>query len=460
MAAPPDILQLSKSQVHLFEKFCCIYEALNGQKIESQIQTVQLTTNCFKSNFTPMVRWNQIFYLMYKSNMTYNEDKCMSMCREEANTISYFYHVAYILMFILTVSSNLLVIFAILKTTKLRSTIANLFILSLAFSDLFVGLFIIPIKIKKSLNNMHFCLNDEWCRFYITTDNVFFSISITNLLVIAIDRYIALHYTYAYPRILTRTRAKIVIAALWFYGIIWGFLANIPWDDSGNDAITINRGSCVLENSYYIYSVFVLVFSIPVIVMGVIYIRIFLIARHHANDIVNSTSLSHNNNSKQNGDTHHGDISLIKEKKPKRRSILKGIRSSFTSGFTRRHDSAQYYKMIFKASKTVATVYGTFVVSWAPVCIISATLHACVECFGAEPTESGHKWYTVVFVNFLPILASMANPFIYAILSKQYRRAFKKILLGVYPKSFRWMREQSNSSSKASKKSYAESVLL
>ena len=389
---------------------------------------------------------------------SFSTDKCMSMCREETNTISYFYHVAYILMFIITVSSNLLVIFSIFKTTKLRSNIANLFILSLAFSDLFVGLFIIPVKIKKSLNNMHFCLNDRWCRFYITTDNVFFSISITNLLVIAIDRYIALHYTYAYPRILTRTRAKIIIAALWFYGMIWGFLANIPWDDSGNDAITINRGSCVLENAYYIYSVFVLVFSIPVIVMGVIYIRIFLIARHHANDIVNSTSLSHNNNHKQhhqNGDTQHENTSLIKEKKKKRRSILKGIRSSFTS--SRRHDSAQYYKMIFKASKTVATVYGTFVVSWTPVCIISVLLHACAKCFDAEPTESGEKWYTVVFINFLPILTSMANPFIYAILSKQYRRAFKKILLGVYPKSFRWMREKSNSSSK---KSYVESELL
>ena len=75
MAAPPDILQLSKSKMHLFEKFCCISEALNGQTIESPIQTVQLTTNCFKSNFTPMVRWNQILYLMYKSNMTYNEGK-------------------------------------------------------------------------------------------------------------------------------------------------------------------------------------------------------------------------------------------------------------------------------------------------------------------------------------------------------------------------------------------------
>ena len=163
-----------------FEKFCCISESLNGIAMESPNQIIELTENCFaNNNVTNKIKWNQILYF-FTSNMTFQEDQChMLMCRGDMTTSSYVYLLTLIIMFIVIICSNLLVILAIVKYPKLRNNVANLFILSLAFSDLFVGVSVTPIKIKTAINNMHFCMNEDWCKFHITTDNMFFSVSIT-----------------------------------------------------------------------------------------------------------------------------------------------------------------------------------------------------------------------------------------------------------------------------------------
>ena len=239
---------------------------------------------------------------------------------------------------------------------------------------------------------------------------------------------------------MTHNRVKCIIAITWIYGTLWGLLSNISWSDSVQKPVAVNLGACELQNSYYIYSVFGLVFMIPVVAMGVIYIRIFLVAKHHAYNIVTHSTLSSTSRTNQIKQfSLRGNTELPDKKKRGKNRLMASIKSLFQLPSFKMENSGPYYRMIFRASKIVATVYGTFVFVWSPVCIISFVYNVCQHCFqNNDPSDYTRKWYKVVLINFLPLVSSMANPFIYAILNKEYRKAFKRILLKAYPRQKRF----------------------
>lgn len=93
---------------------------------------------------------------------------------------------------------NILTILAVRYSRRLRSVISNQFVLSLAVSDILVGL-TLPYHLAFYLNTQlgeskHFCL----LRFFLVI--LACCISIWNLIAIALDRYIAICYPLHYSR--------------------------------------------------------------------------------------------------------------------------------------------------------------------------------------------------------------------------------------------------------------------
>ena len=432
--------------------FCCVKRHVqNFPKLEKKLDLYNITNDCFPKDLSSSLRQKYLRFLMSNNDTIPDNIQCSHDEAIHEDSASQILLALWVTMMTITICGNSLLIAAIFKSKSLRQTIANLLVLSLAFSDLCVALFILPFKLNRAYYDMKFTLGIDWCRFYITADNIFFTISITNLFVISLDRYIALIYPYKYPNLVMKPLYKRTIVMVWLYGFFWGSITNLNWISTPSSMVHVDDNVCVINaNKYYVLSVFFIVFFIPVSIMGFIYIRMLVLARKHAlaikavsktylNDL-SSPKVEHvvlnnvdqrlvpcsNNGSTgphlQVPTTCHSPLMALRNKQAEQ---ALGRSGSITS-HTRTHSPMQEYrKSIFRASKTVVVIYGTFLIAWSPVCIISLLLSIWPECLAAK--QQSH-WHFHIFIEVFPFLSSMFNPFIYGIMNRKYRNAIRSIL--------------------------------
>lgn len=407
---------MTKNDVQIF---CCISRRI--AKLHQNQHVLEEIEGCFKNGNSTQKEHAHFLKLHFLNNSSpYKEDECelpMFSCNEKMTAPYIAYIAIWSLLLATILLSNVLVLLAL---RKIQFSVTNLFICSLAVSDMFVGLFIIPIKIKFAANKLKFCMGEYMCRFYITADNAFFTASITNIFVICVDRYLALNYPYKHPCWITKSRSKLLVGFVWIYGVLWGISANIKWDNISKPAIHIRNDQCQINRNYiYVTSILTVVFFAPVCLMGAFYARILVIAKFHAKEISMKTifpnvsrmiEMLHEIPRKDlNDDIADRIIPLQNERKCGKRKEMQ---------------IAQYRKMVIKASKTIAILYGTFVVCWSPVGCLSIVLS-----YSTEEVDWRHlKWFYITFVEILPVMNSVLNPFIYTMRNKQYRNAVTKTL--------------------------------
>uniref|UniRef100_A0A8C2IRQ9 G-protein coupled receptors family 1 profile domain-containing protein n=1 Tax=Cyprinus carpio TaxID=7962 RepID=A0A8C2IRQ9_CYPCA len=125
------------------------------------------------------------------------------------------YNIIYVFVSLLsawTVFLNLLVIISISHFKKLH-TPTNLIILSLAVADLLLGL-VMPIEAMR-LIEMCWYFGDTFCGLYSIFIWMLLSASLSNLVLIAIDRYVAVCHPLLYPQKITMTKTLISICLIW-----------------------------------------------------------------------------------------------------------------------------------------------------------------------------------------------------------------------------------------------------
>ena len=185
---------------------------------------------------------------------------------------SFVYPVAtcHILIVAVAALGNLIVCYAIITNKSLRSSPTNLFIFSLAFSDLLTVTLAVPFDIEGLFLNWAWKHGEIMCQAWNTVYLSTIPTSILTLLAVSVDRFRRF-------RFMTRKRALIVISVIWLYSLVFALIPVIGWrkyDEFVYEGICYfplteiysTLGSCL--NSIF-----------PLLVTCGIYVKIYLIAR-------------------------------------------------------------------------------------------------------------------------------------------------------------------------------------
>lgn len=178
---------------------------------------------------------------------------------------------------ILTIFGNLLVIISINIYKKLH-TPTNYLIKNLAFTDLLVGIVIMPVAALHDIalqRNWPFGVN--FCDFWRSMDVLLSTTSILNLCFISYDRYYALQNPFGYKKVFTKNLMRVFCGATWSLGILISFPAIIWWRYDREFYMAPLRCHFTSNQVYLVLSS-VVSFYVPLSVMVVFYWKIYRLA--------------------------------------------------------------------------------------------------------------------------------------------------------------------------------------
>ncbi|XP_073771287.1 trace amine-associated receptor 13c-like [Danio rerio] len=200
------------------------------------------------------------------------------------------YNIMYVFFSLLsawTVFLNLLVIISISHFKKLH-TPTNMIILSLAVADLLVGLVVMPVEAIK-LTETCWYFGDTLCDLFMIIMGLTVSASICNLVIIAVDRYVAVCHPLIYPQKITTTKTLISISLCWFCSLTYnaGYLISGRYFEINQSPGTC-YGKCFLVISFsWVFTDLLFSFLLPCTLIITLYLRIFYVA-HQQVKIINS----------------------------------------------------------------------------------------------------------------------------------------------------------------------------
>nr|XP_043875601.1 trace amine-associated receptor 13c-like isoform X1 [Solea senegalensis]XP_043875653.1 trace amine-associated receptor 13c-like isoform X1 [Solea senegalensis] len=176
---------------------------------------------------------------------------------------------------ILTVILNLLVIISISHFKQLHTT-TNLLLLSLAVADFLVGLLQMPLLL---LNNEGcWLLGDILCVVHYFFAGLVVSVSVGCMVLISVDRYIAICNPMFYTTRVTLTRVKLCVCLCWIFSVVhcsWILRDVLKQPDMYNTCY----GSCVVVIGFAEGLVDIIAtFLGPILIISVLYLRVFVVA--------------------------------------------------------------------------------------------------------------------------------------------------------------------------------------
>ncbi|KAM9320332.1 adenosine receptor A2b [Gastrophryne carolinensis] len=285
---------------------------------------------------------------------------------------------------VLSIAGNVLVCWAVAINSTLKNA-TNYFLVSLAVADIAVGLLAIPFAITISIGletDFHSCLFLACFVLVLTQSSIF------SLLAVAIDRYLAIKIPLRYKSLVTGKRARSVIAVFWILSFIIGLTPLMGWnsmkaDCSSNQTTCHNSTvSCLFEQvvpmTYMVYFNFFGCVLLPLLIMLVIYIKIFMVAR-----------------------------------KQLRQIELKCVGAD-TSRTTLQKE--------VNAAKSLSIIVGLFAFCWLPIHILN-----CITLFDKDFHKTKPDWAMYMAI-ILSHANSVVNPIIYAYKIRDFRYTFRKII--------------------------------
>ena len=160
---------------------------------------------------------------------------------------------------------NIVTIHAIRKTSLLPWTLKTL-LLSLSVSDVGVGLFVQPLYLSLLVKWIQQIFpNCNTYKAFSIIGILFGTASFFNVLAVSVDRFLAIHLHLRYQELVTHKRVVAVVISIWVLSTFLSF--TIMWTPSSNPTLF----ACIL--------------AVGLFLTTMVYIRIYLAARRHRNQI-------------------------------------------------------------------------------------------------------------------------------------------------------------------------------
>lgn len=392
--------------------------------------------------------------------------------------------VSFLILF--TVVGNILVVIAVLTSRALKAP-QNLFLVSLATADILVATLVMPFSLANELMG-YWYFGKVWCGIYLALDVLFCTSSIVHLCAISLDRYWSVTQAVEYNLKRTPKRIKCIILIVW---LVSAFISSPPLISIDSNRDMSSQPQCELnDDTWYILSSSTASFFAPCLIMILVYIRIYQVAKTRTRNMSGkkSDSITQTENglskastpfpgdqenghcqcpptpcqrtvnkgqqteadmeesSSSEGKGHrpqHQDSQSEKKDSRKKSSLSKqSTRISrvssksmdlFASRRKRRRSSLARKKISQAREKrftfVLAVVMGVFVVCWFPFFFSYSLYGLCREsCKIPDPLFKFFFW--IGYCN------SSLNPAIYTIFNRDFRHAFQKILCKSWKKSF------------------------
>uniref|UniRef100_H3AF38 G-protein coupled receptors family 1 profile domain-containing protein n=1 Tax=Latimeria chalumnae TaxID=7897 RepID=H3AF38_LATCH len=300
-------------------------------------------------------------------------------------SVSCIYIAVEALIAIMAIAGNTLVCWAVASNRRLR-TATNYFIVSLAMSDIAVGVLVIPFAITISVEltmDFHGCLFLACLVLALTQSSIF------SLLAITVYRYLAISFPLRYPALVTGRRAKYTITILWILALVIGLIPLFGWNQwhslqkscSGNTThrnhVVVCKFDGVVDMSYMVYVNSFVCVLFPMLLLLGIYTKIFMVARRQ---------LMRFDPTKGNGGCRAKNV-LLKE---------------------------------IHAAKSFSIIVGLFALCWMPLHILNCIFFLCTNC--AKPLWALDLAIVLSHAN------SAVNPVIYAYHLPEFQKTFRKIV--------------------------------
>uniref|UniRef100_A0A8B9RGT9 G-protein coupled receptors family 1 profile domain-containing protein n=1 Tax=Astyanax mexicanus TaxID=7994 RepID=A0A8B9RGT9_ASTMX len=326
-----------------------------------------------------MVIWEELEHIqsVLKAKFQYCFPGNNASCRKQVRSDP-----AYIFLFIFlscisvcTVILNLLVIISISHFKQLH-TPTNLLILSLAAADLLVGMFVMPVKIMQ-LRDSCWYFGDTACSVSEIIISYSMTTSLYHLVLIAVDRCIAVSDPLHYPTRITVCKTSLFIFLSWTFSLLYITIV-LYFNDHllQSQIITSCYGECVVIVKYsWMIIDLVICFVAPCSVILILYSIIFKAAKRQA-------------------------------------KAVRAVRLAL-----KKHSSSNSSEI--KAAKTLGLVIFVYLSCWIPFYISSLSIESM--------TTTSIMW--TVFA-WLVYINSSLNPLLYAIFYPWFRTSVKFIVSG------------------------------
>ncbi|KAM6258025.1 glucose-dependent insulinotropic receptor-like [Porphyrio hochstetteri] len=269
--------------------------------------------------------------------------------------------------------ANLLVIVAVYQLMRKQPGASYIYILNLAAADLLVGVMCVAEALDDILDG-DFDRSQSFCLLRIAMSMTPCIGSILTLLLISLDRYLAVTLPLSYPTLLKKTPVVISLVVLWMLAFLFGHLPLIlPSLQRGN--YTGYCGLLYVAKSEYLYAICFGIFAPSLLVLVCLHVSV-------------------------------GSVAYVQHVRLRHARAQPGpLRTRL------RH---------FKALRTVLIVLVGFSLSWGPYLVGGTVQAACSSCNLAGPLKD------TLFL--LGETNSLINPLIYALYSRDIRSHLAKLL--------------------------------